>query len=113
MGFRIEYDNTVAEVPQPERYAGYSLESAYYDYDPAALSAVVKLDGYALGLNGTGFIELVLGALPLAEHLRAGPRADSEESLRSQLPRRSGGRADALPVVPVLHAVAAAARLRR
>jgi len=86
MPFEIDYVNGGVRVPLPDVHEGYDLESAYHDYDPAALSATVTVDGYALPLQSTGFVELVRAVLPLAEDLRAGPRAGSEDEYRKQLP---------------------------
>lgn len=90
MGFRIVYTNPQTPVPLPERYEGYDLESAFYDYVPAGIGATVELDGYALDLRMPPrmFIGLVRQALPLAEQLSALPPdvADNERRSIPQLP---------------------------
>lgn len=86
MSFRILYSNPGAPVAVPEPYEGYDIESAFNDYLPEGLLAVVDADGYGLELRGVGVIELFSGALDVAEHLTAPPGSGSEERTREFIP---------------------------
>jgi hypothetical protein len=82
LSFRIAYHG----APAPQRHATHALRSAMYDHADAGPSATVKIDGYALVLRGTGLIELVDGALDVAEHLHSPGAGESEEGFRELLP---------------------------
>ncbi|WP_434387245.1 hypothetical protein [Melittangium boletus] len=68
--FHINYTGSRDSVPLPEQYEGYDLESAFYDYKPKGLTVTLEMDGYALPMSSSRFIEFVLACLPLAEQLR-------------------------------------------
>lgn len=90
MGFRIVYTNPRTPVPLPERYEGYDLESALYDYLPTGIGATIELDGYALELRmpARKFIDFVRQSLPLAEKLSTLPpdTGDHDRQLMPELP---------------------------
>jgi hypothetical protein len=86
MTFRIAYSSPTAHVPRPTRYEGYDLESAMHDFLPAGPSARIEADGYGLELQGEAFVELVEGALEVAERLAADVPPPSQDGFRFALP---------------------------
>jgi hypothetical protein len=74
MTLSIRYNNSRAPVPVPDRYSTYDLESAFYDYEPAGISATVQLDGYSLDLEiFLAFVHLVRSSLEILEALLTRP----------------------------------------
>ena len=84
-GFHINYVSSRASVPKPERYEGYDLESAFYDYMPKGLEATIEIEGYVLPLSDNRLVELVRSCLPLAEQLQKLP-PETASPLRKQFP---------------------------
>lgn len=68
MSFQISYTGNRCSGPQPERYEGYNLKSAIYDYYQDAI-ATIRVDTYRLSLEGDSFAALVRWCLPLAEDM--------------------------------------------
>ncbi|ATB29733.1 hypothetical protein [Melittangium boletus] len=83
--FRINYTNPRTSIPTPEKYEGYDLESAFYDYKPKGLTVTLEIDGYSLPMSSSRFIEFVLACLPLAEQLRDLP-PETPHQLRKHFP---------------------------
>jgi hypothetical protein len=83
--FVIDYQNARRPVEQPERYEGYDLVSAHYDYLPSGPSATIIIGDYSLDLDGLIFVNWVRESLPLAERLAANA-PDDQADLRRFLP---------------------------
>jgi hypothetical protein len=86
MTFRIVYASPSGSVPLPARYDGYDLQSAMHDFLPDGLSARIEADDYGLEVQRVAFVELVEGALEVAERLAADPPPPSQDGFRSALP---------------------------
>jgi hypothetical protein len=83
--FQILYECPRFPVPEKERYETWDVESAFYDYLPAAARATLKIGAYTLELDRLMFVDWVRHSLPLAERI-AGLLPDPNEALRSYFP---------------------------
>jgi hypothetical protein len=83
--FVIRYQNARRPVETPERYEGYDLVSAHYDYLPAGPSGTIVIGDYTVDLDGLIFVNWVRQSLPLAERIIT-DAPDDQADLRRFLP---------------------------
>jgi hypothetical protein len=88
--FSIEYCNPHRPVSEPERYEGYDVVSAHYDYMAAGASATIAIGDYSLELSELVFVNWIRKSLALAEGIATGA-PDFWPPLRETLPELPAG----------------------
>ena len=88
--FAINYRNAHRNVEEPDRYEGYDVVSAHYDYLPVGPCATIVVGDYTLELDDLIFVNWVRESLPLAERLIANI-PDDQADLRKFLPELPQG----------------------